>query len=176
MAIATALILLALIALGPVQYANGKLTTEIELFDKYFSAKIDLIPIMDVVLKDNTVLKETVHGLLKSVEFRDAHIKEQREIIAGQDRMLGNMADEILELENRPPEIVEVERIVYVEIPAPLIEPEPDPPVDQWDIGGHSSSSEINNYEEPEPKEDCDREKHEGKRHGGKKGKGHRRK
>lgn len=195
------LFLLGLAVMGPVSYSNGKVVAEVELFDRYFSAKIDLVPIMDVVLKDNTVLKVIAKEALRSVEVRDAHIKDQRNVIAGQDKMIGDMADEILELENRPPEIVEVEkvvevekiveveRVVYVEVPTPVYSVER-PEFTEWDTSGDSNdgdnnddngsggSSGISSYEEPdpepEPDDNCDRDKHSGKGHGNKKGKGHR--
>ena len=180
------LFLLGLAVMGPVSYSNGKLTAEVEMFDRYFSAKVDLVPIMDTILADNTVLKVISKELLRSVEVRD-------KVIAGQDRMIGDMADEIMELENRPPEIVEVEkvveveRVVYVEIPTPVYSVER-PEFTEWDTsedgnnreGGNNDNSGddsfgINSYEEPdpdpEPGNNCDRH---GRDHRNTRGKGHR--
>ena len=188
--LAIGVVILLLLAYGPFSYSRGHVEAEVRMFDKYFSADIDLIPIIDSVLKDNTVLKATVKELVKGIEFRDAHINEQREVIAGQrqviagqDVMLGDMADEILELENRPPEIVEVEKIVYIYVDPPTPEPEPFDNVedDGRGSGDEDEDSGINSIDEepdpgPEPDDkDCDRDKHSGKGHGDKKGKGHHR-
>lgn len=197
-----ALAVLLLLSFGPFSYSQGVVTTELTLLDKYFSARVDLVPVLDKVLGENTVLKATVRELLRSVEFRDAVISDQ--------------ADEILDLKNRPPEIVEVvvevpvevivevpgpERIVevpgpieYIYLPSPEEPPEPikphPPTPDPWDEGerddsdrdddpapGPDSDSDPEPDPEPEPDDDCDRDKHKndrGKGHHKGNGRGHR--
>ena len=168
------LALLALIVLGPISYSGGVLETEIEFQDKYFSARVDLVPVVDAVLKDNTVLKAVVKEAFRSIKIRDGIIDGQRDTITGQDRMIGNMADEILELENRPPEIVTVEvpveviveKVVEVEVPVEVIvekviyiEVAPIPVVNsiyetEWDNSGdndNDNSVESDPTPEPEP-------------------------
>lgn len=196
---AVGIAILILLAVGPFSYSQGKLTTELEWQGKYFAANIDLIKIVDKVLKDNTVLKETVKELLNSIEIKDRVIEEQRGVISDQDKMISD-------LENRPPEIVEVEievpfevivevpvevRVevpVFIEVPATPDEPDYIEERESSGGGSGDNDNDITIYTEPEPEPEPDPEpdngdwddRHDGRhdhkdhhdKHGGKRGRG----
>ena len=114
------LLLLAMIGSGAIGYKNGYVTATLDNEYIHIDAQLDLMNTFNELLEENKALKGALKVANTVIGEQEIEIAELVDRIGNLYNVIADKDKTIDELESRPPEVVEVVKVVEVEVMVPV--------------------------------------------------------